>query len=215
MDPRLEALRDSFDASAPLREGQGCVVYERFPESDWLEALHSEVRSLSDRAQRQDVAEGDADDVRGGTPRRSLLTVEGGPQLKHFYADPSLTEVLSEQCGAPLRPRGPEGSYSLYVRPGDHLGLHRDMEECDVAFITVLEDTAPPGDGGTLVVYRGRCDEPLASIRARPDYGAEAVHARPGQSILLAGGLVPHCVTPTAAGQVRIISALCFQVDRE
>jgi hypothetical protein len=34
----------------------------------------------------------------------------------------------------------------------------------------------------------------------------------PGQTLVLFGGIVPHAVLPTAAGQVRIIAPLCYRV---
>jgi hypothetical protein len=39
------------------------------------------------------------------------------------------------------------------------------------------------------------------------------IKARPGQSILLLGGLVPHRVEPLGPVGQRVISALCFRAD--
>jgi hypothetical protein len=52
---------------------------------------------------------------------------------------------------------------------------------------------------------------PLGRIRAAPEHGVAIVKARPGQSILLLGGLVPHRVEPLGPAGQRIISALCFR----
>jgi hypothetical protein len=215
MDTRLATLQRALSPDAPLSLGGGCIVSEVSLHAGWFAKLQSEVRRRSADAREQEVVTGDADDIRGGTPPRRLMALSAGPALNGLYSDSALRETLSRLCGARVAPRGPEGSYSIYARPGDYLGLHRDMDQCDVALITVLEDTAAPGEGGALVIYRQRRKEKLATIRARPHAGAEAVYARPGQSILLAGGLVPHCVTPTVPGQVRIISALCFRVEPE
>src|SRR5689334_13755228 len=47
------------------------------------------------------------------------------------------------------------------------------------------------------------------------------VKLRPGQSLVMLGGLVPHRVLPVHSGQARVVSALCFvagtaaEIDRD
>lgn len=186
-----------------------------FPDFGWIRDLRTEAESLMNTAEVQNCPNDDAEEIRGGVPSRSLLTAGGGPIQDAFYADPLLHDILSQLCAARVVPSGTRGSFNFYSRPGDYLGLHRDINECDVALITVLHDTASPGEGGTLVAYPNRHTEPLSAIRVNPRIGAEAVCALPGQSIVIAGGLIPHCVLPTVPSQLRIISALCFQLDNQ
>jgi hypothetical protein len=113
--------------------------------------------------------------------------------------------------GASLRPSGAQGSYSYYVRPGDHLGLHRDVVACDVAAITCLCDAGGRAGSGALQLYPGRVAEPLARIRATPDRGLLPLHLQPGQTIVLLGGYVAHATAAMAEGQKRMISVLCYR----
>ena len=209
----LKALHDALTPSALLSGGGGCLVCDGFPDLGWIGALRSEAESLMKSAEVQNCPNNDAEEIRGGVPSRSLLTAGGGPVQDAFYANPFVHNTLSELCATRVVPSGTRGSFNFYSRPGDYLGLHRDIDECDVALITVLHDTAGPGEGGTLVAYPDRHREPLSAIRANPRIGAEAVCAQPGQSIIIAGGLIPHCVLPTVPSQLRVISALCFQLD--
>jgi hypothetical protein len=115
--------------------------------------------------------------------------------------------------GHDLAPTGQVGSYSYYLRAGDHLALHRDVVGCDLAVITCLCDTGGgAGPGGTLLLYPGRNLETLGVIRATPEQGAIAVSLSPGHSLVLLGGIVPHSVSPVTEGQRRVVSLLCFQL---
>ena len=149
---------------------------------------------------------------RGGKPPRRLLTGQGGPIQDAWYASSHLQRFLSAQLGLPVVPAGNRGGYSYYVSAGDFLDLHRDIETCDVTLITVLHDnSAATDESGSLVLYPGRIGEPLSHIRARPEEGAWPIKVLAGQSIVIFGGVTPHRVRPTAEGQTRIISALCFR----
>jgi hypothetical protein len=64
----------------------------------------------------------------------------------------------------------------------------------------------------SLVVHPDRLERPLCEIRKMPGRGALRLTLSPGHTILLFGGIVPHQVLPVVEGQVRIISALCFQI---
>ncbi len=206
-------LSHSLAASRLLSAAGGCIIWDGFPAHGWFEALRAEAEIQYSAAEIQECPIDDTEEIRGGTPSRSLLTAGGGSVQDAFYADANLLDALSQLCGARISRSGTRGSYNFYARDLDFLGLHRDVDECDVAVITLLHDNSPPGVGATLVAYPDRYAEPLSAIRASPYDGARAVDVRPGQSIVLAGGLIPHCVTPAAPGQLRVISALCFQIS--
>jgi hypothetical protein len=199
-------------ASTLLDGGLGFAVYADLPDAWMRSRLLDEAQEAYRQAARQELGEDDAAEGRGGTPHRRLLTAGAGPVQDEMYRAPWLAEALSSAAGVRLLPSGGRGSYSYYARPGDHLGLHRDIETCDLATITVLYDNSSPREqGGALLLYPGRTGEPLSAIRRRPRDGACVVKVAPGQTIAMWGGIVPHAVLPVAPGQVRIVSVLCFK----
>lgn len=209
---QVPVLPPEIAASALFRGGPGFAVYADLPDASTCARLLEEAQDAYRQAARQELGEGDAAEGRGGTPRRRLLTAGAGPVQDEMYRATWLADALSAAVGVRLVASGGRGSYSYYARTGDHLGLHRDIETCDLATITVLHDNSSPSDqGGALLLYPGRTGEPLSAIRRRPRDGACLVKVMPGQTIAMWGGIVPHAVLPVAAGQVRIVSVLCFQ----
>lgn len=195
----------------PLYRLGGVAVYDGLIDERHLAVLCAEARDHYAGADRQvcDVLTSDDCDWRGGVPPRQLSTVGGGPAQDEFYQSPHLRSFLSEVCGGPVRPAGSRGSYSYYVAPGDHLGLHLDIVTCDITVINVLTDSSPDL-GGALVVQRGSVGVPLSILRRSRRAYEEVVKAAAGSTIVLLGGLVPHRVLPITTGQ-RVISALCFE----
>ncbi|MGH2751696.1 MAG: hypothetical protein ACRDK3_12610 [Actinomycetota bacterium] len=196
---------------SPLLRWGGFGLYEGLLDQATLAGLLDEAYNAYPAASDQQCWEVNEDEGRGGTPRRQLLTAEGGPVQDALYGTISLHHFLSGQCGVPIVPSGNRGSYSYYARPGDFLDLHRDVDTCDVAMITVLHDSAPGRQGGALVLYPDRIHDRLAAVRASPQEGAHVVKVQPGHTAIMFGGLVPHWVCPVAENQVRIISVLCFR----
>lgn len=165
-------------------------------------------------ATRQDCAVDDLADERGGQPSRLLWSAGGGPEQDAMYADPEIARKLTALVGFPVVPSGNRGSYSYYAGDGDFLGLHRDVNTCDITLITVLADESGRADPrGGLLAYPGRCGEPLSAIRATPLDGAQVHKPAPGSSVVIAGGEVAHRVLPTAPGPERVVSVLCFEAD--
>ena len=144
-------------------------------------------------------------------PARRFRNCSGGPVQDAFYHAPWVLDLLRGLTSPALAPTGPRGTFSFYVRPGDFLDIHRDIQTCDVAVITCLHDgSRAPGDGGSLCLYPERLFEPLSSVRATPDAGALRLRLGVGQTIVLCGGLVPHALLPVAEGQRRVVSVLCY-----
>jgi hypothetical protein len=156
--------------------------------------------------------EPDAEIWRGGSPDRWLETAVGGEPLQALYHSRALLELLQRVTGLAWAPTGGAGTYSYYRRAGHHLGVHRDVDECDLAVITCVHDSARRRDGpaGALCLYPGRTRETIPVLRARADDGAVLVWLQPGESILLLGGIVPHRVLPVGERRVRIVAPLCF-----
>ncbi|MEO6531703.1 MAG: hypothetical protein ABI563_20235 [Specibacter sp.] len=199
-------------ALGPLAQGGGVIVVDCLPGAAQAAELLAEAMVLYHGADEQRVLEGDGATGRGGAPPRRLFTSGGGPVQDALYASPWLSGYLSELCGAPVTPTGGRGSYSYYVRPGDYLGLHLDIDACDVTLISVLRDDSPPEDpAGALLVHPGYRGADLDAVRRDPNGGVGMVKAVPGQSVVLLGGLVPHETVPVDEHGPRIISALCFR----
>jgi hypothetical protein len=199
-------------ALGPLGAAGGAAVFEGLPDPGACRALAVEAREQYPASVRQELEQGDGAEGRGGTPARALQTAGGGTVQDSLYAAPWLHDLLSRQCGTRIVPSGNRGSYSYYVRPGDFLGTHLDVDTCDVTLITVLhDDTAEHDPAGGLAVYPQAFGGPISRVDAAPDRGMALIKARPGQSIVLLGGLVPHRVLALGSSGQRIISALCFR----
>jgi hypothetical protein len=194
-----------------MRQG-GFAIYQGLPDAMTITRLYNEAAERYPHANIQEKSDDDFVEGRGGAPRRSLLMAEAGAVQDAWYNSAWLSNFLSTACGIPIVPSGNRGSYSYYARPGDFLDLHRDIETCDVAVITVLSDNSDPSDqAGALVLYPNRFHEPLSTIRERPYDGAYVVKLSRGQTIILFGGIVAHRLLPVREGQARVISVLCFR----
>ncbi len=198
-------------ARSPLMARGGFGIYEGVADRATLGRLRSEAAASVRSLLRTDVAEGDGEEVRGGSPRRRFFSASGGPSQTAFYLSNELQSFVAGETALPIRPTGAGATFSYYVDPGDFLDIHRDIYTCDVAVITCLADSAPDSDSGALRVYPSRVREPLSSIRASADDGAFTFRLQSGQTIVLYGGIVPHAVLPVAAGQRRVVSVMCYE----
>jgi hypothetical protein len=195
----------------PVGSAGGVALIDELPDQRLLGALLEEALACYPGADRQDVTDDDNAAGRDGTPARHLYTAAGGPVQDALYAAPWLSDYLSSVCGATITPSGSRGSYSYYVHDGDYLGLHLDIETCDVTLVSVLRDDAGQQDSsGGLLVHARHLGSELHSVRSAPKDGLGLVKATPGQSIVLLGGLLPHETVPISPGRPRVISALCF-----
>ena len=194
-----------------MREG-GFGVYHGIVDASLHDLLCREAQAARATASDTTLIENAADEVRGGMPARAFLTAQGGRVQDAFYHAAWLHTLLADLTGLRFTPTGARGTYTFYVRPGDHLALHRDVHECDLALITGLvnQDAGKTG-GGRLRLYPARWREPLSSIRAEPDTAAHDVVLGDAETLLLLGGIIPHCLCPTGPDQERIVSILCFR----
>lgn len=192
----------------------GFEVFAGFLDQQGYDLMLAEAIKLSPGAYVSNVTVSDEEEVRGGAPARHFRSVPGGEVQEAFYYSPVLLAFLHELCNVRLTPLGGRGTYSFYARGGDYLDIHRDIESCDVAVITCLYN-APQRDahGGALCLYPSRLCEPLSVVRATPDEGAVIVNLKPGQTIIMFGGIIPHTLLPVSAGQTRIVSVLCYRAE--
>ncbi len=205
-DPPPEVL-----ASRLFAAGGYFVVSGLFDRAT-LDELRAEAEAARSEGARQVLAESDGVEGRGGSPARAFRSGRGGALHWGLHGSPDMQARLEEWCGVTAMPTG-SGSFSYYEQPGDFLSLHRDILQCDMAVITCLSASVGDGPSGELTVYPGFIREPLSTVRAAgPRYGT-VVALQPGHTIFLLGGLVPHEVTPTCAGQERIVAINCFRIE--
>jgi len=197
--------------STPLMRRGGYQVVPKLFAPEIVAALKQEAVSQQSLACETRVRQSDTESVRGGDPARKFLNAPGGDLQTALYLGKVLPQALAGIVGLPLVPTGPAGTFTYYCREGDFLTIHRDIVACDVALITCLDEQGIRSSGGKLCVYPGRIWEYLSSLRRDPVRGAVAMRLEPGESIILLGGVVPHCTLPVTAGQRRIVSLLCYR----
>lgn len=211
--PSLATFFPDVILNSRLMKKGGYEVFAGLVDSVTLPLMLGEAVALSNEAYDSSVPVSDGEEVRGGSPARRFLSSSGGDIQDAFYNADWMLSFLREVTGTPVVPTGARGTYSYYARPGDYLALHRDIETCDLAVITCLhENPDPEGEGGALGLYPTRIFEPLSAIRATPQQEVVTVRLQPGQTIVMFGGVVPHTLLPVVAGQVRIVSVLCYRV---
>ncbi len=218
------ALIPDFIQRSPLYQRGGFVLIDSLLEPSTLAQLQRESLALSSQTEENMVLETDrkAFEInfgRGGSPARKFLGTQGGAVQDAFYHSSTLQTMLESLCQTKIKPTGARGTFSYYARGGDHLALHRDILQCDLTLITCLFDhtrgdnNQPHESGGVLRLYPSYNLKPLSSIPAQGVNDALDLRLKVGQSLALLGGIVPHEVLPTVAGQIRVVSVLCFEIQ--
>jgi hypothetical protein len=195
-----------------LAKRGGFLVSKRLFNERALHAMFNEACQTFHTA-KEEFQEGPSkENWRGGLPPRRLLSGPGGPIQDQLYCAPALCDYLSEQIGMPMVASGNRASYSYYCREGDYLDLHLDVNSCDISVIVVIsENTSPEQAGGELVLYPTFLGKPLSAVRESSGEDEIVLKLVAGDTLILAGGLVPHLVRPVHAGQYRITAPMCFQ----
>lgn len=210
--PPLEAVPITLRDSLLMRKG-GYELLRNLPGAETRSRLLDEASRQLPAAKASEVTAPDHEEFRGGRPARRFLSAGGGLVQTAFYHDPTFIGFLEKLCNGPVRPTGNAGTYTYYARPADHLDLHRDILTCDLAVVTCLLDKHNPASrGGLSVLYPTRQAERLSAIRTNPGFGAIEIRMGAGQTLVMLGGLVPHAITPIEAGELRIVSLLCYRV---
>lgn len=188
-----------------LLQQKGILVVRGLLPPAALEALQQDLRQQQVHAKRCECTGPNEAEWRGGEPARALTTVPAGPLEWHVFGSEAMRSAISALCGIEVEATG-AGVYSAYVEPGDFLGLHRDIRTCDIAVISCLEEEGPPI--GQLRAYPAFASEPLSRV----DRGKGVdIPLHPGDTAILAGGVVPHEVTPLAPGQRRAVAITCYR----
>jgi hypothetical protein len=205
-DPPKEVLQSR------LFEASGYMVLTGLFDAETLQAMRAEADSVRVQGLRGCVAESDETEGRGGSPGRAFRSGAGGDLHLRLHGCQQMAKTLGDLCGAPVSSTG-GGTYSYYEQPGDFLALHRDVLQCDIAVITSLTHSVVDGSAGELSVYPQFIREPLSTVRKAGRTSGTSVPLERGQTVILLGGIVPHEVTPTCAGQERIVAINCYRVQ--
>jgi hypothetical protein len=204
-------IDESLVSSPLVADRAGFAVYEELFTTKALNALSSEALQQYWSGWEQHLLPGKGGDGRGGHPARKLVTAGGGPIQDELYQAPEMLDFLQKICALPVAPTGRRGTFNYYLRHGDFIDLHLDVLHCELVVLTALHDRSEASHpGGAYVVYPQYLGAPLSQVR-RDRHKGELVKLRPGQSLVMFGGLVPHRVVPVHAAQKRVVSALCFK----
>jgi len=205
-----DAILTALGGSKLVAAG-GYLVLRLLRESG-LQALAEEAFQQHEHAETARTTDATANDSAEGNPNRWLESASGGPMLYAFYHAAGVRRVLRAISGVLWQPSGGSGAYSYYRGQGHHLGLHRDIDECDLALITCIYDVRETNSAsGGLVIYPSRQNDSLEQIERSPEPGAVELALRPRESLVLLGGLVPHRLDVLAEGHVRIVAPLCYR----
>ena len=188
-----------------LERGGVAVVHGLLDEGLQAQLLEEAMKRLAEA--EKFVTEGRNLEWRGGNPARNYRATAAGLEQAQIFCSEPMLHALSDICGFALQSSG-TGTYTYYHSPGDFLALHRDIVKCEVATITCLEDDGPEVRGG-LRAYPEYAGRPLLEIYQDRPQGLE-LPTRRGDTVVLAGGVVPHEVTPMVAGQRRTVALACY-----
>jgi hypothetical protein len=205
-NPPPEVLQSRLFAA-----GGYTVVCGLFDE-ETLECMRAEADAVRPEALRGFVADSDMTEGRGGSPARAYRSGPGRTLHWDLHGCQQMADTLSRLCGFTVTATG-GGTYSYYERPGDFLAVHRDVLQCDIAIITCLTHSVVDGSTGELTVYPEFVREPLSVVRAAGKGSGTPVPLDRGETIVLLGGIVPHEVRATCAGQERIVAINCYRIQ--
>lgn len=185
--------------------------FDNLFDKELLRKFANEPLSLYKSAKQHIVYNGEIAE-RGGVPSRKFRSVGGGQVQSAIYSSKKLVTHISDRTGMKIEQSGHKGTYTFYTEQDDYLDIHRDADYCDLTLITCLHSTIPENSPyGLLYLYIDRQEESLQSIYRDRLWGYNSIFLKPGQSILLQGGIVPHAVNPIKENYQRIISALCYK----
>lgn len=196
---------------SPLMRSGGYVVLPDLVPPHVTQRLLEDALAVRGSGHRSESAGSDEWEGRGGNPARAYRVAASGSTQWNVYGPPGMPDFLSRLMNTAVAATG-SGTYSYYEDSGDFLALHRDVLTCDLAVITCLADDAPESDGGSLRLYPQHLNEPLSVVRAANGAGSTLLHLKPGETLVLLGGILPHEVLPVSEGHNRIVSVMCYQI---
>jgi hypothetical protein len=135
----------------------------------------------------------------------------GGPAVLGLYRSVALRAALARIVRAPLQLCPDEDPHAcalyFYTEPGDHMGYHYDTSYYRGARYTVLVGLVQASASRLLCRLHTR--EPGRAARDL------AVETDPGSLVLFNGDAVYHAVSPSRAGDRRVVLTLEYVTSRE
>jgi hypothetical protein len=199
-----------------VKESHGIAVFEDVGDPTLLSLLQAEATERYLEAKPDLYFGPSRGDGRSIHPPRSLMRASGGDVQNALCHSDWLLSFMSKECGIRIEPTGEGGTYGYYMQVGDYIGLHLDVDTCDVVLITMLRDTSDSSDyAGSLVYYPDLIGKSISRLPSTGAPGGVAIKPQVGQSVILFGGVVPHYVAATGIHQQRVISVICFRAVPE
>jgi hypothetical protein len=216
-DPSVAARDWHFNPPQEILQSRlftagGYLVVCGLFDEETLRGLRAEADVVRSEAERMLVADSDGTEGRGGYPARAYRSGPGRDLHWGLHGCQQMAETLRRVCGVTVSATG-GGTYSYYEQTGDFLAVHRDVLQCDIAVITSLTNCMMDSSTGELVVYPEFIREPLSKVRTAGRSSGTLVPLDRGQTVILLGGIVPHEVAPTCAGQERIVAINCYRAQ--
>jgi len=216
-DPTAAACDWYFNPPREILESRllavgGYIVIAGLFDEQTLHGMRAEANGVRREALHGCVAHSDGTEGRGGSPARAFRSAPGGVLHSGLQGCQQMADTLSRLCGFTVSATG-RGTYSYYEQAGDFLAVHRDVLQCDIAVMTSLTRSIVDGSTGELAVYPKFMREPLSVVRSVGRTAARSVPLDRGQTAILLGGIVPHEVVPTCAGQERIVAIGCYRAQ--
>ncbi len=135
---------------------------------------------------------------------------KGAPQVRALYHSPELIAWLSALTGEVLLtcPEDDPHACALYyyTEAGDHIGYHYDTSFYRGKRFTVLVGLVQQSSS-ELVCQLFHADTERETVELR-------VKTKPGTLAVFNGDKVWHCVTPSSAGDDRVVLSLEYVTDR-
>jgi hypothetical protein len=211
-----EAIADEIDAAVGRLDAAGLrreywdqdefVLIPEFLPRAAVDAFLGDVRRLEPGLNRNYIPR----HKKGGSVS-AFAIADGGPALLAFYRAERFRRFLSDLVGTPLQCCPDEDPHAcalyFYTEPGDHMGYHYDTSYYKGARYTVLfglvQDSAS----------RLRCRlHTRQTGRAPVDL---EVATDPGTMVIFNGDKVHHGVSPSQAGDRRIVFTMEYVTNRD
>lgn len=181
------------------------VVAERFLEGAALEPLVAEAEAMQAAINRNYVP-----GVKKGGSVSYFDLRKRAPSIVALYRSPAFIDLLSRITRERLLPC-PDGdphacALYYYTEPGDHIGFHYDTSFYKGKRFTVLLGLVEQSSC-RLVCDLYKRDASRATERV-------SVHTVPGTLVLFNGDTLWHAVTPSGAGERRIVLSMEYVTDQ-
>ena len=187
------------------REQDELAIVEHFLDDAQLAPLVAEANALRAKINRNYVPR-----IKKGGSVSWFQIAKSAPAIRALYTSPELIGWLSALTGEALLTCPDDDPHACalyyYTEAGDHIGWHYDTSFYRGKRFTVLIGLVQRSQSELVcALYHG--DRRRATVEKR-------VRTEPGMLVAFNGDKLWHCVTPSAAGDDRIVLSLEYVTDR-